>query len=133
MAYVDLNPIRAAMAKTPESSDYASIQERILSKDSKLIGFGNDENTIPFTLSDYLDLVDLTGRCIREDKAGYIPKELPNILYRLGLPADSWLDEFKRFKSSNYTAIGTVDQIKRFCIHVGKQWAFGLKLAAAPR
>ena len=30
MAYVDLNPIRAAIAKTPEQSDYTSIQEGIL-------------------------------------------------------------------------------------------------------
>jgi hypothetical protein len=29
MAYVDLNPIRTCMAKTPETSDYSSIKERI--------------------------------------------------------------------------------------------------------
>lgn len=29
MAYVDLNPIRANMAATPEQSDYTSIQQRV--------------------------------------------------------------------------------------------------------
>ena len=33
MAYVDLNPIRAAMAETPEESDYTSIQQRVLEQD----------------------------------------------------------------------------------------------------
>jgi len=40
MAYVDLNPIRAAMAKTPESSDYTSIQERLTKKSTNLINLG---------------------------------------------------------------------------------------------
>jgi len=29
LAYVGLNPVRAAKAKTPESSDYTSVQRRI--------------------------------------------------------------------------------------------------------
>ena len=33
MAYVDLNPIRAGMAQTPEESDYTAIQQRILEHD----------------------------------------------------------------------------------------------------
>ena len=33
MAYVDLNPIRAGMAQTPEESDYTAIQQRIMEQD----------------------------------------------------------------------------------------------------
>jgi len=35
---------------------------------------------IPFAFDDYLELVDTTGRVIREDKKGYIP----------GKPRRSW-------------------------------------------
>ena len=58
MAYVDLNPIRAAMAKTPEDSDYTSIQERITAKKSDLLKMGFNDNEIPYSLVDYCDLVD---------------------------------------------------------------------------
>jgi hypothetical protein len=83
MAYVDLNPIRAKMAKTPETSNYTSIQKRTKAiqlrnrQPHKLLPFvGNPSQDIPqgiaFSLQDYCELVGTTGRIIRADKAGAI-------------------------------------------------------------
>jgi hypothetical protein len=129
MAYIDLNPIRAAMAKTPESSDYTSIQERITNKKSDLMSFGKED--IPYSLSDYLQLVDATGRAIIETKRGYIPKDLPDILQGLNLNPDTWLEEFNQFKTKGITAIGTASQLKEFCQNVGKKFNVALKLKPA--
>ena len=129
MAYVDLNPIRAAMVRTPEASDYTSIQERIKNRKSDLMSFGNED--IPYSLSDYLQLVDSTGRAVIETKRGYIPNDLPDILLRLNLNPDTWLDELNQFKSKGITAIGTVSQLKEFCQNVGKKFSIGLKLKPA--
>jgi len=126
MAYVDLNPIRAAMAYSPEDSDYTSIQERINNKKTDLLSFAH--TGIDYALTDYLQLVDGTGRAIIEGKSGFIPKELPDILRRLDLNPETWLDELKAFKSSGITAIGTTSQLKDFCQSVGKKFRFGLRL-----
>jgi hypothetical protein len=83
---------------------------------------------IDYSLADYLQLVDGTGRAIIEGKSGYIPKELPDILHRLDLNPDTWLDELKAFKSSGITAIGTTSQLKEFCQSVGKKFSIGLRL-----
>jgi len=131
MAYVDLNPIRAAIAKTPETSDFTSVQERITTRTSKLLGFGQDLNSIPYALSDYLALVDYTGRAVLENKSGSIPSQLEPILLRLGLDKDSWLKEMHKCSNKGVTAIGTVSQLKRFCQSVGKKWGVGHILSPA--
>jgi hypothetical protein len=96
MAYVDLNPIRAKMEKTPETSAHTSIKKRIQAVKSKqhqpkkLMPFvGNPRQNIPkgtaYALKDFCELVDTTGRCIRENKTGYINSGHSPILERLGL------------------------------------------------
>jgi hypothetical protein len=40
---------------------------------------------IPFSLKDYCELVDITGRIIRHDKAGHIDHQQQPILQKLGL------------------------------------------------
>ena len=93
IAYVDLNPIRAKREVTPETSKHTSIQNRIqaLTKEKqprKLMRFvGNHrqdmQKGIAYSLIDYCEQVDCTGRCILEDKAGYIEQHHSPILARL--------------------------------------------------
>lgn len=63
---MDLNPIRAAIPKTPEQSDYNSVQERIERPQSNgLRPFAENESYgIPFKRKDYLEVVDWGGRAI---------------------------------------------------------------------
>ena len=114
MAYVDLNPIRAAMAKTPEDSAYTSIQERLTEKSSNLLTLGFNENDIDFTLADYIDLVDSTGRLIVTGKKGFIDDNLPPVLKRLGVEGITWIDELNQFKSKGKLAIGTFKKLKQY-------------------
>ncbi len=133
MAYVDLNPIRAKMAKTPEESDYTSIQQRIYAKKTKLKSFGNHDNAIGYELDDYLALVDATGRAIIAENKGYIPDDLPDILQRIGLNSAIWLDEIKYFDKWYYKAIGTIEKLKKYCKFLGQKYIKGLPKDHVPQ
>ncbi|WMS85872.1 transposase [Pleionea litopenaei] len=108
MAYVDLNPIRANLASTPEDSDYTSVKQRVRNKDKdsssrnvklmKLTQSSNKSHRHGFnvTEADYLELVDYSGQAIRCDKRGYIPSDLPPVLERLNLEPDGFLELMQR-------------------------------------
>lgn len=60
---------------------------------SLMLFSGNPRNNmpagLPFKLTDYLELVELTGRVIRNDKRGHIESNIPSILHRLGIEPES--------------------------------------------
>ena len=89
------------------------------------------DNDIPYGLGDYCALVDATGRCIVANKRGFIPDDLPDILERLNLNSDTWMDELNQFKSKGHTAVGTVQQLKDFCQSVSKKWRKGIQIIPA--
>jgi REP element-mobilizing transposase RayT len=100
MAYVDLNPIKAKMATTPETSEHTCIKERIdtLKNRTRLkasiecfVGNKSDSKGLPFFLKDYIELLDWTGRIIRNSKRGAINQDLPPVLERLALDKEAWL------------------------------------------
>ena len=136
MAYVDLNPIRARMAKTPEASDFTSIQERIhhfnQSKEKQpgslhcFRRHHQDENALPFYITDYLALVDWTGRTVREDKRGAISSIIPPILVRLNIDPDHWLSYMQPQGNMFTHAIGRAQQLKNYAFSLGQLWLHGM-------
>ncbi len=125
MAYVDLNPIRAGMAVSPETSDYTSIKERIhpVFKIGQAIGDQQEtgdlldfraplkpllrfeggvvdepQSGILFDYQDYLELVDWSGRIVRDDKRGFIDKDPPPILARLHISQERWRINVTQFE-----------------------------------
>ena len=125
LTYVDLNPVRAKIAETPETSLHTSILLRTESaKTGKqplglatFVGNPRAEmpKGLPFCIDDYLALVDLTGRCIRQNKRGFIDDALPCILTRLNILPDNWLKLTSQFEHLFKGAVGSPNSISRFC------------------
>ena len=127
MAYVDLNPIRAGIARTPETSDYTSIQERIQhpQRDSLRPFAENECDGIPFNLKDYLELVDWGGREVKRHKRGYIPAHAPPILTRLKMDATPVLDYLARDDLPSFGALGPVSMLKCYAKSMGRKFIKG--------
>ena len=137
MAYVDLNPVRAGMSATPEDSAHTSVKTRceaaksqgrvegVISKQPKQLQrfVGNPRQNIPdglpFRLVDYVELVDWTGRQIRDDKRGSIDSDLPCILQRLDIDEEHWLYMTQNFESSFKTLVGAVHTLRKVCRDLG--------------
>lgn len=133
MAYVDLNPIRAVMAKTPEQSDYTSIKERINNPASPaLMPFSEsraDEHALPFRYRDYLELVNWSGRAIRADTKGHIPVHGPPILQRLGMAPEAVLDFLQHKPDSFHCALGPASLLRHMAANLGQRFVHGISLA----
>lgn len=121
MAYVDLNPVRANIAQTPEGSDFTSIQERIRnlgSKNDRLMSFdegdSHEQSVIDYKLSDYIELVDYAGRVVRADKRGSIADDAPPIFDRIGIEPSEWREMFLNIECNYNYGVGSDDMLK-FC------------------
>jgi REP element-mobilizing transposase RayT len=136
MAYVDLNPIRTKIAKTPETSKHTSIKKRLESikqntPTHSLMPFvGNEKQDMPkgiaFSLKDYCEIVDITGKIIRHDKAGHIDEQQQPILKRLGLSDEQWLTLTTEFEKHFCYAVGAEQLMNQFKEHTGHQRIRGI-------
>ncbi|ARU59355.1 transposase [Oleiphilus messinensis] len=138
LAYVDLNPIRAGIADSPESSDHTSVQKRIRAAktdiphqpDYLLPFVGKPRKDQPdglqFNLQDYLELVDWTGRIQRDDKRGSISTTLPPILKRLNINEKQWTQLTGKMESLFPTFVGKAERVEIASKRLGHRRVFGL-------
>jgi REP element-mobilizing transposase RayT len=147
MSYVDLNPIRAGLADTPEGSDFTSIQQRIADmakgrNGQALPDPGPDKphlvvldgpraechpNTFKLSTEDYLEVVDWLGRALREDKRGAIPGALPPIIQRLGIDGDHLIRYVRRGgRDYHVAALGHVSRLRQAAERLGRCFFKGL-------
>ncbi len=143
-AYVDLNPIRARIATGLSDSTHTSIQRRC--QQAKLTHQPNHPNQqapgllpcvgnirqnmpkgLPIRLTDYLELVDWTGKIQREDKRGDIATSAPPILDQLQIDPKHWCYLCQNFESRFKNLVGASHHVQRACQQLGLRWTHGIK------
>ena len=158
MAYVDLNPIRAGMAQTPEESDYTAIQQRILEQDpkiadqkpealeklpedlqtaiGKLLPFADQapedlERFIPYEIR--ITWNWWTGPAALSSKASAVvfPDNLPPILERLKIDPAAYIKFINRSEKTRFgNFIGPVEAMRDLAERFGKSFLKGQTAAA---
>ncbi len=93
---------------------------------SSFIGSSLKANGIAFDLKDYLELADWAGRIVREDKRGFINPSTPNILQKLQLDEQTWLETVQGFSKGFYSFVGPEAQLKTLCQNQKKHWVRGI-------
>ena len=132
--YVDLNAIRAGSAKTPETSDYTSVQDRIrccVNKEATpalpLLSHGECVNE-DLTEHRYIELVDEVGRVLVSGKS-HIAPHLEPILARIGLTQRGLILNAKSQSKLFRRVVGSVQSIRALALAKGKRWFQGMAAA----
>ena len=155
MAYVDLNPARAAMCDSLEESDHTTIQRRLrerkqltarrlakknlLDRPLKPVAGLDAESLLNMTESSYIELVQWTGEQARPDKRGKLKPLTKN-----GTPAPSdigqvashpkvWLRQVQGTESIYYRAIGSAEALMAKAEALGQVWMKGVAGEVARR
>ncbi len=140
--YIDLNPIRAKVAQTPELSEFTSAWERIDSivqcerpRNEPELWIAPIQDTptrrgfLKLSLAEYLALLDETGRIIRAGKRGSISPSLQPILVRLGVKPENFIQTATTFGRCYSSFAGTRDSLLAVARATGRSWVKGYTAA----
>ena len=88
-------------------------------------------STLPFALTEYFELVEVTGRCSIGAKRGFTSATAPTLITRLRLDAGTWLSTMRPGRGSRHLAIGSPENLRRFARRILKRKVRGISHATA--
>jgi REP-associated tyrosine transposase len=150
MSYVDLNPIRAGMARSLEESEFTSIQQRLEEyarekgeerngQDPKPAGPRRPElsrfarpgvvdadQALPMSLEEYVELLAATGAAVRAEAPGAtMSNESVRLLERFGIESRHWVETVRNYRRHFFSMVGHVHRIAIYCARVDRDRAKG--------
>ena len=138
MVYVDLNPVRAGLTDRLEHSHHTSLFERSQRLGPKAT---SPEQPMPavigvpvvacLPLSEYIRLVDWTGRQLAPGKRGVIRGTVPAGLRAIGAAPTGWADEIRGVGTRYWRAVGTAQALMDLAASLGQRWMRGIGFAKA--
>ena len=95
---------------------------------ARFISSSTKDDGIPFSLKDYLELADWTGRIVRDDKPGAIQSGTPGILQKLQLDEHTWIETVQGFTTDFHTFVGPEEKLKSLCQKQKRSWVRGINV-----
>lgn len=138
MAYVDLNPVRAGLATSPEESDFTSIRQRLdkcirepaeMTRPVDAIAGASNNEALSLNLGEYLDLLHWTARQSESRLDSSTASRMP-IGVRSGNCSEShWIRLTSSLERTFGAAIGARANLYRFAAATGRKWVRGMSCA----
>jgi hypothetical protein len=135
MVYVDLNPVRAGIVHDLLASEHTSIRQRLQRAETRpaslKVRLGPMAGmllapALSLRTVDYLELVDWSGRIVREGKRGTIAADAPPVLSKLGMQGRQWQTQMLGIESRYWRAVGTVESLMIKARSLGQCWLKGV-------
>lgn len=148
MAYVDLNPVRAGLARVPDESHFTSIYQRVKeaaranvrSRSNRAVHPGRharppllpfrrrqagDAITLPFAHADYVSLLRWTAA----RPHGVPSPPSPTLMHTMNFDEAAWRAAMTSRWKMFGRAIGTLDRLREHADALGQAWVRGMRAA----
>lgn len=138
MAYVDLNPIRAGLAKSPSTAKHTSLHKRIRSKHegriaSPLMPFKNEVPAgikhLPFNFPDYRQQVEQTAVLLNLGEIQSASKSHMPLSHSMGFSTPQWIRLASQFEASFTGPAGSRQALTHYRDKTNQRYVRSLKNA----